>query len=230
MLISIYLLKFRYSSEGLQLCGCKGRRFKFPLYLLINACTVKGTLNFTYLCSGWEEISWESVQGLAGCQPCSILMTCWCQEMSTQIGFSTSSPGLNSHSCTARSPRMRAIPAEAFRASLFLHLLSRDGINKSMDPALTGLWCPLASYFSSCQSTRTLICWNTLMHCVTPWRMFIKLFFNEEQGSISDHGDSCIPTPMDVCWSLRRISTPEDKDNMESFGSSWNINDYEGKS
>lgn len=80
----------------------------------------------------------------------------------------------------AQSPRIWAIPAQAFRASLFSHLLSRDGINKSMDPALTGLWCPPASFFSSCQSTRTHICWNMLMHCVTPWRMFIKLFFNEK--------------------------------------------------
>ena len=101
----------------------------------------------------------------------------------------------------AQSPRIRAIPAQAFRASLFSHLLSRDGINKSMDPALTGLWCPPASYFSSCQSQRTHICWNTLMHCVTPWQMFIKLFFNEKQGSIADRGDSCIPTPC-ICADL----------------------------
>lgn len=90
-------------------------------------------------------------------------------------------------------------PSSGVQSILFSHLLSRDGINKSMDPALTGLWCPPASYFSSCQSTRTLICWNTLMHCVTPWRMFIKLFFNEKQGSIADRGDSCIPTPMHLC-------------------------------
>lgn len=94
------------------------------------------------------------------------------------------------------------------------------GSIKSMDPAPTGLWCPLASYFSPCQSTRTLICWNTLMHCVTPWRMFIKLFFNEKQGSIADRGDSCIPTPMHLC-SLPRISMLEDTDNMqESISSS----------
>lgn len=60
--------------------------------------------------------------------------------------------------------------------------------------------------------------------------MFIKLFFNEEQGSIAQRGDSCIPTPMRLCSSLLRISMPEDTDNMkESISISWNINDYAGK-
>lgn len=127
--------------------------------------------------------------------------------------------------CNAQSSRIQVIPAEAFRASLFLHPLSREGINKSMHPALTGLWCPPVShfffFFFICQSMRTLICWNTLMHCVTPWRMFIKLFFNEKQGSIADCGDSCIPTPMHLCWSLLRIIVLEDTDNMkESISSS----------
>ncbi len=161
-------------------------------------------------------------------------MTSQHQERSSQIGFSTSSPVLNFSSCSAfpaQSPWIWTIPAQAFRASLFSHLLSRDGINKSMDPAPTGLWCPPGSYFSSCQSTRTLICRSTLMLCVTLWRMFIKLFFNEKQGSIANRGDSCILTPMHLCWSLQRISMPEDTDNMkESISSSWNINDHAGKS
>ena len=73
-----------------------------------------------------------------------------------------------------------------FRASLFSHLLSRESrINKSMNPASTGLWAwqePVFVFFSSlspCQSKETLISWNTLMHCVMHRRMFIKLFSNE---------------------------------------------------
>lgn len=92
---------------------------------------------------------------------------------------------------TRLSPRIWAISAQVFRASLFSHPLSDNRINKSMVSSLSGLWSPPVSYFYSCQSKRTLICLNTLMHWMTPW-MFIKLFSNERWGSISDCCDSCI--------------------------------------
>lgn len=134
-------------------------------------------------------------------------MTRWNQE-SSQNDFSASSSALNSPpppAVVCLPFRIRAIPPQVLRASLFSHLLSEDGINKSMNPAPTGLWCPPASYFSSFQSTATLNCWNTPMRRAAPWRMFINSFSDERRGSAADGGDSCIRAR-----SLLKISTSVD--------------------
>ena len=91
-----------------------------------------------------------------------------------------------SHSTSSPPHCLVQFQLKPFRASLFSHLLSRESqINKSMNPASTGLWALQDPVFfllrSPCQSKETLISWNTLMHCVMHRRMFIKLFSNESQ-------------------------------------------------
>lgn len=90
-----------------------------------NTCAVKELQ--LYVASVKMERPWPRVW----CQQHSILMRSKYQESTNQL--STPGPVLNSSSRNAfhpQFPRTRAMAA--FRASLFSHPLSRDGINKSM--------------------------------------------------------------------------------------------------
>ena len=126
----IFLIIFRYSSGRLHLCGCKGHQFNRPFYFLMN--TLWGEL--------WLYISVVRMQrpfsrgGARLSTVFNINEVLASGEESTNWLFNFwTSPELCPCSRCPVSQEPGAIPAEVFRASLVLHLLSRDGINKSID-------------------------------------------------------------------------------------------------